>query len=131
MTINENLRDQIKTYEDACALKGIQPLTLAAFTALPESQQQAAFSRHKIEIIVEVLKQGREFDWSDYDQRKYYPWFDMETYNDGRANDGFVLSRVLNAYVLTAVGSRLCYFSREDAQYVATQFLEDYKAFMK
>ena len=131
MTINENLKDQIKNYEDACALKGIQPLTITAFAALPESQQQAAFSRHKIETIVEVLKQGREFDWSDHDQRKYYPWFDMETYNDGRANDGFVLY-VLNDYCgCTYVGSRLCYFSREDAQYVATHFLEDYKAFMK
>jgi hypothetical protein len=132
MSVNETLRKRINSYEDACKEKGIEPLTIDAFAQLPENQRAAAFSRHKVETVIEVLKQGREFDWNDSDQPKYFPWFDLETYNDGRDNDGFVLHNVNNDYFdITAVGARLCSFSREDVQHVATIMLEDYKAFMR
>lgn len=131
MSVNENLREKINSYEDACAIKGIQPLTIDAFNQLPENQQSAAFSRHRVETVIEILKQGREFDWNDYEQGKWFPYFDLETYNDGRENDGFVLDDVCHGYDLTFVGARLCSFSREDAKHVATIMLEDYKAFMK
>lgn len=131
MQIQENLRDQINSYEDACGLKGIQPLTIDAFDRLPENQRLAAFSKHKVETVIEVLQQGREFDWNDLDQPKWFPWFDLETYGDGRENDGFVLADVYCDYVLTNVGARLCSFSNDDAKHVATIMLSDYKAFMR
>lgn len=119
------------TYEVACAAKGITPLTLDQFSFLPENQQQAAFSQHRVETVCEYLKQGKEFDWNDTDQAKYYPLWDMETYGDGRENDGFVLSDVRYAYDYSDVSARLCSFSREDAEYLATEFREDYKNFIK
>jgi hypothetical protein len=119
------------TYEVACAAKGLTPLTLDMFSFLPENQRQAAFSLHRVETVCEYLKQGKEFDWNGTNQPKYYPWWDMETYGDGRENDGFVLFNVDSDYDCTDVSARLCSFSREDAQYLATEFREDYKNFMK
>lgn len=132
MKKQKNLRDQIKSYEDACALKGIQPLSIDAFSALPENERSVTFSRHKIETVIEVLKEGKVFDWSDYDQRKWFPVFDLETYGDGRENDGFVLDLVDSAYyAITSVGARLCSFSEDDARHVATILFEDYKIIMR
>lgn len=131
MRVQKNLYKKIKTYEDVCKIKGITPLTIEAFAALPESQRTAAFSRHKVETVIEVLQQERTFDWNDSNQRKWFPYFDLETYNDGRENDGFVLFYVDYSYVLTGVGSRLCSFSREEAKHVADIMLSDYKAFMR
>ena len=123
----QSIIDKINSYEDACAILGRTPLTLDQFSFLPENQRQSTFSAHKIETTIEALKQGREFDWNDYDQRKWFPVWDLEVYNDGRKNDGFVLSCVTCDYGCTSVSPRLCSLTREDAEHVATILFEDYK----
>jgi hypothetical protein len=125
--MDKNIISQVGSYEDACKLLGRTPLSLEQFGFLPENQRQSAFSSHKIETTIEALKQGREFDWNDTDQPKWFPVWDMETYNDGRENDGFVLSVVRYCYACTNVSARLCSFSREEAEHVATILFEDYR----
>jgi hypothetical protein len=58
------IQNKVKTYEDACAIKGITPLELEDFNALPTDQREAAFAFHKITTIApqseikELLKKG-------------------------------------------------------------------------
>ena len=119
------------TYESACKVKGITPLTLENFNFLPENQRKGAYSLHRLETINEVIHNGRKFDWNNYNQRKWFPIFDMETYNDGRKNDGFVLRIVYYYCDLTHVSSRLCSFSGEEAESFVNDNLEDWKNCMR
>ena len=119
------------TYESACRVKGIKPLTIEDFNFLPENQRKGVYSLHRLETINEVIHNGREFDWNNYDQRKWFPYFGMETYNDGRKNDGCVLHGVSCLYGHTDVSSRLCSFSREEAESFVNDNLEDWKNFMR
>lgn len=125
--MHKSIIDTKPTYEDACKAKDIIPLTLEQFSFLPENQQQSAFSQHRIETVCEFLKQGKQFDWNNTNEGKYFPVFDMETYEDGRENDGFVLRNVDCSCDYADVSPRLCSFSRGDAQYLVTEFFEDYK----
>jgi len=64
-----------------------------------------------------------EPDWGNHDQWKYEPWFDM----GGSSGSGFAYF----AYDLwgtgSACGSRLCFKSRELAEYAGEQFRDLYK----
>lgn len=118
-------------YEDACRLLGREPLTIDNWAFLPESQQQAEFSRHKVETAIEALKNGEKVNYDDLGQAKHFPVFDCEKYGDGRENDGFVLDVVAYHCDLSIVSPRLCSLSREDAEHVVNTFFEDYRNFMR
>ena len=118
---------KIESYEDACAAIGIKPLTIEDFSSLPEDERQYHYSQHRLLTVHSAFHAGRTFDWEDVNQRKFLPVWDMETYGDGRKNDGCVLHFVNCNYGCTSVGSRLCSFSTEEAEYIAEQFIEDYR----
>ena len=121
----------IKSYKDACRLLKREPLIIDNWSFLPKSQRKAEFSRHKVETVIEALKNGKKINFDDLNQPKYYPFFDCEKYGDGRKNDGFVLHSVIYGYDSASVSPRLCSLTREDAEYVANTFLADYKNFMR
>jgi len=124
------LMKEITSYEAACAHLGRAAMTLKDFKKYPENQRQYAFSEHKLLTIHEVFHQNRKHDWNA-SVPKYYPWWDMETYNDGSINDGFSLHIVDFHFVITDVSSRLCSFSREEAEFIANTFIEDYRNIIK
>ena len=74
-------------------------------------------------IIAKALNEDWTPDWSDDDVYKYYPWFNMESSSAG----GFVYCDSFNWNSVTYVGSRLCFKSRELAEYAAKQFQNIYE----
>ena len=125
------IQERIKTYEDACSALNRQPLTEEQFSFLPEKDRKAMFSLHKITTVIEALNEGHEFDWNDYSERKYSPWFDMETYGDAPAASGFSFYDFGYDITFSSVGARLVLRTRELAEYVGKQFLEDYRNWFK
>jgi hypothetical protein len=125
------IQERIKTYEDACAALNRQPVTEEQFSFLPEKDRKAMFSLHKITTVVEALNEGWNPDWNDYNEYKYYPWFDMETYDDAPAGSGFSFVDFVYGASDSYVGARLVLKTRELAEYVGKQFLEDYKNWFK
>ncbi|MFA9212961.1 MAG: hypothetical protein ACEQSR_03840 [Candidatus Methylacidiphilales bacterium] len=115
-----NITDKVKSFEDACKVLGVngEVLTGTLHEAL-ENDGKAIETHLKLLVIVKALNEGWTPDWSDDKDHKYYPWFDME--------NGFVLYHVNYYDALTDVGSRLCFKSRELAEYAAKQFLDLYK----
>lgn len=109
---------KIKTFEDA--LKALKrkfnpPAVL--------SNDELAYM--KLKIIAEALNEGWKPDWTDGNW-KYWPFFKMgKAAGVGFSYDGY--------YCVTSdstVGSRLCYKSRELAEYAGTQFKSLYKDFL-
>lgn len=81
-TFNLNYKD-IKSYEDACAFLGKEPVDFEelndtlennGFEPLPEHE----IAYKKLEIIAKALNFGWCPNWADFDECKYYPWFDIK-----------------------------------------------------
>lgn len=79
-----------------------------------------------LKLLAKSLNQGWTPDWSAIDQYKYFPWFQM----DHRGSSGFRFDVDDGWNSASAVGSRLCFKSRELAVHAGTHFLGVYQAFM-
>lgn len=116
----------IKTFEDACkALNLNSESVIPDFSIFPESHQKAMSAHAKLIIITEALNEGWRPDWSDSDQWKYYPWFDMEA----SASGGFSCVDYGHFWAISNVGSRLCFKSADLAKYAGTQFKDLYEEY--
>jgi len=118
-------------YEDACKLLGLEPVTIENFSFLPEAEAKFQLAVHRVTRTIEAQKQGRQFDWNDGDQRKYFPWWDMETYGDAVPGSGFSFFVYAYSYSFSHVGSRLSNFSAEETKFIAEAMFEDYRIIMK
>ena len=63
-------------------------------------------------------------DWSNGEWDKYYPWFKM---NDSSSASGFSCDDYVGWLAGSNVGSRLCFKSRELAEYIGEHFIDLYR----
>lgn len=125
----------IKTFEDACKIEGLDPnKVIPYFSCLPEQDRASAEAHTKLVIIVraanKLANDGEEWkaDFSDHNQWKYEPWFEEHTKEGG--SSGFRYHGFDNWIALSGVGSRLCFISREVCEYIAEQFIELYNQYL-
>lgn len=111
----------IKTYEDACVALGIDPNTV---TVPSDTKDEAAYK--KLKVVARALNGDWTPNWGNHSERKYMPWFTM----GDSSGAGFSCDGCDGWYSGSAVGSRLCFKSRELAEYAGEQFTELYKDFM-
>jgi len=118
---------EIKTFEDACKSLGLDPSNVIPdFSLFPEKDRKAMIAHCKLVIICDALNrsenEGKEYipDWESWDEIKYYPWFDL-------ASSGFRFADYAYWHTHSFVGSRLCFKSRELAEYAGKQFEDIYK----
>jgi len=114
----------IKSFEDACKKEGVDPEKLPDVSMIPEDFRKPIIAAYKLMIVFQAINNGWKADWSDWDQYKYYPWF--QVLSSGFGFDG---SAYYSAYSYASVGSRLCTDSSEKALYIAEQFKGLYKDF--
>ena len=123
-TFNLNYKD-IKSYEDACAFLGKEPVDFEelndtlennGFEPLPEHE----IAYKKLEIIAKALNFGWCPNWADFDECKYYPWFDMSN----PAGVGCSNTAHAASYTTAGIGSRLCLKNRELAIYFGQTFTD-------
>jgi hypothetical protein len=115
----QKITDHVKSFEDACGMKGI---SVSEILNEYDTADEAAYK--KLKVIIEVLNEGWKPDWNNSNQRKWYPWFNMQ------GGFGFSDSYYAGWVTVSFVGSRLCFHSEELAAYCATQFLDIYKNFL-
>lgn len=116
--VPKNITDRVKTADDAFAIKGI---TIGSIINHNDTADEIAYKI--IKVVTEVLNEGWVPDWKNINQYKYYPWFDMSS-GSGLSYDDYVY-----LYSYSAVGSRLCFKSRELAEYACKQFIKEYTDF--
>lgn len=119
------ITDRIKTFEDACSELGINP---AHFLNIEEAEGimydlKSIRAHAKLIIIARALNEGWKPNWTNSSEYKYYPWFDLSS-GSGLSCDGYG-----GVYSISDVGSRLCFKSKELAQYAGKQFLDIYTEF--
>ena len=119
----------IKTFEEACAKLGLDPANLPDFSMMPEKHRAALTAHSKLIIIAEALNDGWQPDWSNDDEYKYWPYFEITADKDQPSGFGFSLTGFVRWYTYASVGSRLCYSSRELARYAGETFVDLYRAY--
>lgn len=131
MKKEKSIIQRMQSYQDACTLTKTEPLTLEHFKQiLPEEDAQYHYSMHRIKTGVKAMKEGVKLDYNDATQRKYFPWWDMEVYDD-QPGSGFVLDDVFNGDTIATVGACLSMIEIEHVRHMAKVFYVDYKIIMK
>lgn len=120
----KNITKRVKTYADACAVLGIEPINEEVFTKLGFTKDEIAY--RKLKTVVEALNEGWRPDWTNSNEYKYWPWF---VYNQQSAGFAYAYASYAVARTSTTIGSRLCFKTRELAAYAGRQFEDLYNDF--
>ena len=115
--------ERIKTYEDACRELDI--------SANPEkcrfmSTDEKAY--YSLKVITRALNEGWEPDWSNRNQNKWYPWFEVTGTNPAGLAYSITLHPV--SYSHATIGSHLCFKTEALAKYAGMQFIKLYEKFL-
>lgn len=126
---NRSITDRVKSYEDACAVLGIDPHgSMPDTSECPAEDRRAYVAFHKLVIIIRTLNEGWRPDWADTEQPKWFLWW----YTEGAAGLACALSHYAPSAASAIIGSRLCFKSEALADYAAETFkclFEDYLLF--
>lgn len=124
---SKKIIDRIKTYEDACADLGLDPIDELPFTIAKNARQEAANAFTMLDIISEVLLENAKIDWTDSDQEKWYPYFNNYTSGSGFRFGGAAFG---GANAGAGGGARLCLDTQEKAMYFGKQFIDIWNKFL-
>lgn len=117
----KSVLERIKSVDDLLAENG---LTKAQFDKRCESLSDDEKAFRILKMLAVTLNEGWTPDWSDSNQYKYYPWFEMG------GSSGFRFDGSVRWVSGSDVGSRLCFKTRELAEHAGNNFTEVYKQFM-
>jgi hypothetical protein len=73
-----------------------------------------------LDLIADAIRDGREVDYRNGDQKKWYPWFTYKV----PSGFGFSGTDYADSYSLTYVGSRRQFLTHEEAEWFGKQFIE-------
>ncbi len=116
---------RVKTYADACAVLGVEPVNDEVLAKLGFTKDEIAY--RKLKTIAEALNEGWVADFSDSSTYKYWPWF---VYSGASAGLSYAYSHCTASYTTADIGSRLCYKTRKLAAYAGSQFIDLYNDFL-
>ena len=112
--------ERIKTFEDAMEATGRKEVP--DFSSFPEDMRKHFEALFKMVVIAEALNEGWKPDWDNYNEYKYYTWFDMSP-----SSFAFGGSDCDVGFAFAGSGSRLKLKSRELAKYCGEQFKDIWK----
>ena len=145
VVIAKPITERVKTLEDAIRELGEDnPLVQAYKTAEFNTSGNAddvkdVIAYLKLRIIVKALNEGWEPNHLDGDEYRYIPWFRVSrraVYVGGSASSGalaglvFVYTCSGSSNTHASIGARLCFKSRELAEYAGNQFIEIYHDYL-
>lgn len=153
----QDIKDKVKTFEDAVAILGDEHPLVAQFRVIESSFKEADNNLHlfayaRLVIIAEALNEGWKPKF-DGDECRYYPWFyiytkkEYEELDEDEKKECRVVGRsvynanagggVVYAYAdrassssYTNDGSRLAFKTRELAEYCGKQFIDIWEKFL-
>lgn len=153
----QDIKDKVKTFEDAVAILGDEHPLVAQFRVIESSFKEADNNLHlfayaRLVIIAEALNEGWKPKF-DGDECRYYPWFYIYTkaeyekldedekkdcrvvgrsYSNAVANGGVVYASAGSASSgsYAGSGSRLAFKTRELAEYCGKQFIDIWERFL-
>ncbi len=124
--VPKDIRERIKSFDDVLKEVGILPGFKKEFEKSLEGLSKDEKAYKRLKLVVSTLNEGWLPDWNDSSQVKYYPVFDMRS----SASGGFSYDDYDGWNAHSSVGSRLCFKSKELAEYAGKTFTDIYKDFL-
>lgn len=126
-----NKKEKVKSFEDACAVLGIEP-KLPDVSGLVEKHQKAIIAFYKLSVIVQALNEGWEPDFESVSQKKYYNHFVVggSAYSNKYAGFASSPSYGFVSGVDVSLGSLLCFKRKKLAEYARDQFIDLYRDYL-
>ena len=121
MVAPKDITKRVKTYADACAVLGIEPMNETVLAKLGFTKDEIAYRKLK------TIAEGWRPDWANSNEYKYWPWF---VYNPAAAGFSCAITPYAASSATAHFGSRLCYKTRELATYAGRQFEGLYNDFL-
>jgi len=118
----QSITDRIKTFEDVLEELNLSPIDFKVGCEYLEIDE-VAYS--KLRLIVQCLNEGWKPDFTDEQEYKYYPWFEVNPPGSACASSYYAPS---NTHA--PIGSRLCFKSRELALYAGKTFEKIYTDYL-
>lgn len=84
-----NIPVEVLSFEEGCKLTGDDPKALPIVKGLPKKRQKKPVADHKLTIIAEAMKGGKNADYTT-DEDKYFAVFKVKA--DKKRPSGFALS---------------------------------------
>lgn len=109
------------TFEDICKERGDTPEEILPYKTPKNKRQFAANDLARLDYIAEFLQQGFIPDYSNENEKKWFPYFE---YNNKKAGFGFSDSLCVGSGADSTCGSRLALKNKETSDYFGTQFIE-------
>lgn len=124
---NTKITDRVKSYEDACAELGKDPVAELSYRNPVNNRQEFANAAVMLDIICEALCEGVVLDWENEDQKKWGPWFTGYKKGSGfRFNDSYYRWTDTSTFG----GARLCLPTKELSDYFGQHFLPIWNKFL-
>lgn len=120
-----SITDRVRTYEDACAELGEEPLNEEKLRNLGFSKDEIAY--RKLKTIVHALNEGWAAKVYDNEECRYCPYF---VHSETPSGFAFYSSNYAYSNADAGSGSRLCFKTRELSNYGGKQFIDLWKEFI-
>lgn len=98
----KDITKRVKTYADACAVLGIEPVNEDVLTKLGFTKDEIAY--RKLKTIAEALNEGWRPNWADSNEYKYWPWFVYNPASAGFSCAATNITRLRMRLRLSALG---------------------------
>lgn len=117
--------DTIKTWPDACKATGEHPVKSLPYPKPVNDEQEAINAFAMLNIIRRALNGAWEPDWNNINQVKYWPYFYI--YPNKASGSRLSYHDFGSGFSASSVGSRLCFPTKELAQYAGKTFSTVYE----
>jgi hypothetical protein len=113
------MKKKVNSYESACVALGKQPVTDWG----DDTTDEIAYK--KLKTIIEALNEGWKADYTNGNERKWFPWFNVSL-------SGFAFGDTLCecSAPLAGCAARLCLKSSDLAEYAGKTFLKLWEDFI-
>lgn len=119
-----NIMERVASFQDICDISGVMSCTFE----LPRNASRKQIRKNAgdmLELIIEVLNEGWEPDYSNSNEQKWYPYFEYNKRTGRFSYSGYVYDNVYSF-----VGSRLVFKNRALAEFAGKLFIDIYNDYM-
>jgi len=124
-TFSENILDRINSFEDVLSEASKEDLAHYHRKINQNDTTPDEIAYQQLKLICNVAWEGIKVDYTNTNQKKWYPWFRKLS-----SGLGFGVSFCVYDYAGTAVGSRLCFPSKESSDKFSQLFIDIYNKWL-
>lgn len=122
----KDIQERVKSIDDAKVILGNDDPEVELLIELERLTKGHVVYYQRLVVIAKALNEGWVPDWTNEKWDKWHNWFVM----GDSSGSGFAFNAAAYQYAYSYARSRLCFKSKELAEYAANQFFDTYKQFL-